>query len=52
MPLAACRVSPNFVDLSKYSETAKRMNRIKMDAEITTNYVKKIDKAKVERWLK
>lgn len=37
------------MDLKKYRETAKRPNRIKMDAEITTNHVKQIDKAEMDR---
>lgn len=37
------------MDLNKYRETAKRPNRIKMDAEITTNHVKQIDKAEMDR---
>lgn len=50
VPSAACRVSPNFVDLSNYRETAKGPDRIKTD--ITSNHIRKIDKAKAERWVK
>lgn len=49
VPSAACRVSPNFVDLSNYRETAKGPNRIKMDAEITRNHIRNIGKARAEK---
>lgn len=52
VPSAACRVSSNFVDLSNYRETTKGPDRIKMDADITSNHIRKIDKAKAERWVK
>lgn len=52
VPSAACRASPNFVDLSNYREAAKGPDRIKMDADITSNHIRKIDKAKAERWVK
>ena len=52
VPLAACGVSPNFVDLNKCRETAKRPIRRQTDVEMTSNHARKIDKAKAERWLK